>query len=262
MSKPLPPRPSLEHLRNEAKALLQSRRAEGAAEVSLQQVQHTLADEYGFRSWKELKDHVAEKAAVVAQADAALAVFTTKGPTHDSTGSEWSEKWHAEINRLQKAGETGFRVMEDLSRSPNGRARFAAAIFFWLSADARATPHLRRLMNDESVKVRERALCGYAEHIHPSLRGTHSRGKDVPAASLPDGIDAIFPAMSDANVKIRFNAVEALSAYARLHDERVEAALRKALDDPKHKVRHAAARALGIACPGCGNLPKPTKNVE
>jgi hypothetical protein len=232
------------------------------ATVTLQEVQHALAQEYGFKSWKELKDHVGERTALAVQADAAMSVFVSKGPTHDSTGSEWSKTWHAEIGRLRKSGETGFRVMEELSRSPNGRARSAAVLFFWLSGDPRSTAHLRRLLSDESVAIRCGALRGYAAHIHPARRDGRHWGVSVPAAAVPEGIDAILPMVGDGNIKVRMYAVKALSDYADLHDDRVDGALRKALDDPKHKVRHAAARALGIACPGCGKPPESASEVE
>ena len=81
MSKSLPPRPSLEQLRNQAKDLLKShragdpdalrrvqsgdpRRSEGAppesraASLSLADAQLVIAREYGFASWPKLKEHV------------------------------------------------------------------------------------------------------------------------------------------------------------------------------------------------------------
>lgn len=57
MFRQLPARPDLEHLRNQAKELLQElqRRDPGA---QLADAQHTLAREYGFPSWPKLKVHV------------------------------------------------------------------------------------------------------------------------------------------------------------------------------------------------------------
>ena len=46
-----------------------------------------------------------------------------------------------------------------------------------------------------------------------------------------------------------------LGAYSQCGDPRVDAALARALDDPKHKIRHAVARRLGRGCPGCGTRP-------
>jgi hypothetical protein len=83
MSRILPVSPSLEYLKNEAKALLKSQQARDpavcptlrrlkrfaqaadpdilAAEVSLAEVQYALAMEYGFESWARLKRHVESK---------------------------------------------------------------------------------------------------------------------------------------------------------------------------------------------------------
>ena len=53
----LPQRPSLEHLRNEAKALLKVQR-ESAPDRSLGQAQRTVARRYGFSGWRSLKRYV------------------------------------------------------------------------------------------------------------------------------------------------------------------------------------------------------------
>jgi hypothetical protein len=53
----LPARPSLEHLKNEAKQRLKSLRRQNP-QARLAAVQLTLAREYGFASWRQLKAHV------------------------------------------------------------------------------------------------------------------------------------------------------------------------------------------------------------
>jgi len=53
----LPPRPSLEHLKNEAKRRLQALRWLTPA-TKLAEVQHQVAREYGFANWRELKANV------------------------------------------------------------------------------------------------------------------------------------------------------------------------------------------------------------
>lgn len=80
MTKSLPTNPSLEHLKKEAKHILQAHRNGDASacetlrhlhhfkgksneeilrtKISLQEVQFALAREYGFRDWAELKRHV------------------------------------------------------------------------------------------------------------------------------------------------------------------------------------------------------------
>jgi hypothetical protein len=54
MSRELPPSPNLQHLRKQAKELLRSRE-----QGKLADAQHTLAKEYGFATWAQLKAHVA-----------------------------------------------------------------------------------------------------------------------------------------------------------------------------------------------------------
>jgi hypothetical protein len=57
MSRDLPPRPDLEYLKKQAKALLRSMR-ERDANATLADALHALARDYGFASWPKLKAHV------------------------------------------------------------------------------------------------------------------------------------------------------------------------------------------------------------
>ena len=57
MSRDLPRRPDLEHLKKQAKALLRSMR-ERDAHATLADALHALARDYGFASWPKLKAHV------------------------------------------------------------------------------------------------------------------------------------------------------------------------------------------------------------
>lgn len=57
MSRDLPRRPDLEHLKKQAKALLRSMR-ERDANATLADALHALARDYGFPSWPKLKAHV------------------------------------------------------------------------------------------------------------------------------------------------------------------------------------------------------------
>ena len=57
MSRQLPARPSLEHLKKQAKELLDERRQANPSE-QLADAQHALARDYGFSSWPKLKAHV------------------------------------------------------------------------------------------------------------------------------------------------------------------------------------------------------------
>jgi hypothetical protein len=57
MSRDLPPRPHLDHLKKQAKELLQSLQQQDAG-ARLADAQHAIAREYGFASWPRLKAHV------------------------------------------------------------------------------------------------------------------------------------------------------------------------------------------------------------
>jgi len=57
MSREFPERPSLDHLRKQAKVLLRELRSRDPR-AKLSSAQHALAREYGFASWSELKAHV------------------------------------------------------------------------------------------------------------------------------------------------------------------------------------------------------------
>jgi hypothetical protein len=57
MSRDLPPNPNLEHLKKQAKALLETLRQRNA-DATLVDAQHALAREYGFPSWPKLKAHI------------------------------------------------------------------------------------------------------------------------------------------------------------------------------------------------------------
>jgi len=169
-------------------------------------------------------------------------------------GEERRQERMEEARKLLKMGEEGFRIAEDLAHSPDDRLRGVAAIYFCACNDPRAADRLRPLLSDECPDVRLRALRSYAAQIHPARSKKERRPRRVqkPPPSVPPGIDALLPMIGDSDVKVRSCAVEALAAYAPLRDRRIESALQQALNDPKHQVRHAAARALGVTCPGCG----------
>src|ERR1041384_4633351 len=57
MSRSLPERPNLDHLKNEAKALLKRLRATDPA-AKLTDAQRQLARDYGFPTWAQLRDAV------------------------------------------------------------------------------------------------------------------------------------------------------------------------------------------------------------
>ena len=187
----------------------------------------------------------------------AVEVYAQKGPEHDLMSSEWVRRRKAQTTELQRMGEEGFRVAVELSRAADANVRSEAAINLGLAGDERGAEHLVRLMGDESGKVRRAAVGWYAVLVHPDEAVGSPFEIWRRAATVPDGIEYVIGLLDDDVVKVRGAAVTALGAYAALGDERIEAALRKALDDPAHKVRHTAARMLGVPCSGCGTAPKP-----
>jgi hypothetical protein len=60
MSRDLPSNPNLEHLKKQAKALLETLRQQNA-DATLVDAQHVLAREYGFASWPKLKAHIEDR---------------------------------------------------------------------------------------------------------------------------------------------------------------------------------------------------------
>jgi hypothetical protein len=62
MSRDLPPRPSLDHLKKQAKELLQTLKQRDP-DTRLAKAQHAVAREYGFASWPRLKAHVESQTA-------------------------------------------------------------------------------------------------------------------------------------------------------------------------------------------------------
>jgi HEAT repeat protein len=97
----------------------------------------------------------------------------------------------------------------------------------------------------------------FARLIHPDGLGiSWGWGLARPAERLPVGVEKLVPILSDPAVSVRVAALFALAAYVKLDNPDIEHAIQRALGDPKHKVRHYAARILGVRCPGCGSAPK------
>ncbi|MBN1270105.1 MAG: hypothetical protein JXB04_10990 [Kiritimatiellae bacterium] len=284
MSRELPAQPNLRNLRNQAKTLLKAhgrgdasvcgtlrllrRFAEATdaqilgAKVSLTDVQYALAMDYGFASWNRLRAHVeaarneALAARVAELVRKATELYGSKGPAHDSTGSEWDMALKHLTGEILEAGEAGYLADVELMRSDNARARKEATIHFGIRRDAGSKKQLACLLQDRSHVVRRAALGWYAGAIHPAnLRDPIVTISD-PADRVPQGVALIVPMVGDPNEKVRMTAVNALAAYRGLGDPPVDGALNRALNDEKHKICHAAAKVLGVVCPGCGTRPK------
>jgi Glyoxalase superfamily protein len=83
MSRQLPARPSLDHLRNHAKALLRDLKARNP-QAKLSDALHAVALEFGFASWPKLKAHVES--------------LRTEAASEPPT-SPFSGRWIADVSR-------------------------------------------------------------------------------------------------------------------------------------------------------------------
>jgi RNA polymerase sigma-70 factor, ECF subfamily len=209
---------------------------------------------------KTFKDNAPDDAFAQRVAES-IKVFTAKGPAEDHMHSPWFNIWHQEVRSLLASDEEGFAVAVAMSNSENAKVRTAAALHFGLTKDPRGKKHLLSLMNDKNAIVRQRALRWYASDIHPAGRRNGPFGMAKRAESVAEGVSAIIPMLDDPTASVRHAAVCALSAYVGLRDASIDAAMKKALADPKHKIAHYAAGYLGIACPTCGktNISSPNR---
>jgi hypothetical protein len=100
MSRDLPARPNLEHLRKQAKELLASLQIQNP-ECRLADAQHQLAREYGFESWPRLKAHVESRTA------------SAPNPFVGTWTADLSRSRLHPLNRLRSAS-LGFEVAGDV----------------------------------------------------------------------------------------------------------------------------------------------------
>jgi twitching motility protein PilT len=113
--KSLPANPSLKHLRNEAKELLQARKQKNPdAPIGLQECQHALAQNYGFKNWSELKSHVESMSST--GTDDARGRSTCKHPLFERALREAVDRKASDVHIV--AGEPlTFRVKGEIERS-------------------------------------------------------------------------------------------------------------------------------------------------
>jgi hypothetical protein len=93
MSRNLPSQPNLEHLKKQAKDLLQDLKRKNPA-LKLADAQHALAREYGFASWPKLKVHVESLPRPVPSATTLDALPKKEGP--------FVGKWTANLSKSKR----------------------------------------------------------------------------------------------------------------------------------------------------------------
>ena len=184
--------------------------------------------------------------------ETAIRVFGATGPATNHIPSDWHKSVGQETRRILEAGEEGFRVDLALSHSGSRRQRWFSVIHFGLRRDPKSLQELERMLEDRSAHIRRRAVSWYASRIHPGRSVTGPFEIGTPAEASVPGLGRLLARTTDENFNVRHSAVQAIGAYRNAGDPLVGRALQNALADPKHKVRHAAARILGVPCPGCG----------
>ena len=178
-------------------------------------------------------------------------VFSAKGPAADHIPSPWHASLFDETQRVLASGDEGLRIDMALAHAGPSRLRRWATIHLGLRRDDRSLHQLEELLSDVSARVRANALAWYATRIHPKA-SQHPFDTSVQAETAVAGVEKLLALMTDANLNVRVRAVKAVGAYLGTGDPRVVQAVERALDDPKHKVAHAAARLLAVPCRSCG----------
>ena len=192
MSKSLPDRPNLDHVKNEAKALLKAHRAGDvtvcallrhlprlrnasdedilSSKVPLQELQHAVALECGFRSWNELsthiQHHVASDATLLHHANAkvrmrALRDYAVTVHPNWAGGTRFGWALGKQATRVPQRAHRMLEVLDD----PNWRIRretvCALAAYRGL-ANARIDTALRKALHDRSHAVQHAAARALA----------------------------------------------------------------------------------------------------
>jgi hypothetical protein len=145
-------------------------------------------------------------------------------------------------------------VTRALSHAGAMRLRWMAVISLGLRRDPQSLDELTRMLDDRSARIRGQSVGWYIARIHPDRAVTTPLAVAAPAPPgvAVAGLEHLIERTRDENFNVRRAAVSALGAFRQTGDPRVDATLREALQDAKRKVKHAAARALAVPCPGCG----------
>ena len=114
MSRQLPEKPNLEHLKKQAKDLLrQLQQNDTAAEsAKLADAQHLIAREYGFANWAKLKEHVEAVARLLAPAEALSAAVCASDAEKTARVLESHPELRAQLNEpMADYGNSGMQPL-------------------------------------------------------------------------------------------------------------------------------------------------------
>jgi hypothetical protein len=244
MSRALPPNPSLEQLKHQAKDLLQDSRhlnlqallrieqylpnRSGAARLA--DTQLVIAREYGFASWPKLKHHVEALSAqqVVALEQAAIVP-------------------RGETPYRQRIRQLADRMLESAA---SGDIRQVLAQLVISARDGLA---LRAyLVECDSYTQIVDLLLAHVDHPHPRIRFLVAQAMDHFADARCAAPLRVM--LGDAVPRVRWAALHSLSCEAcklapiAQNDDLVELVIGLALRDPSIRVRRVATYTLGGDC--------------
>jgi len=114
MSRELPEKPNLEHLKKQAKDLLRQLQPDNPAAESpkLADAQHLIAREYGFASWAKLKEHVESVARLLAPGEMLSAAICASDADKTARLLESHSELKAQINQpMANYGNSGMQPL-------------------------------------------------------------------------------------------------------------------------------------------------------
>ena len=244
MSRALPPNPSLEQLKHQAKDLLRASRElnlqallrieqylpNRSGVAALADTQLVIAREYGFASWPKLKRHVEALAAQAALALEQAAVVPRR-----------------ETPYKQRIRQLADRILESAA------SRAIRQVLEYLVIPARDILALRDYLVERGDYTRlVDALLANVDHPHPRTRFLVAQAMDHFAdARCAAPLRAM---LRDAVPRVRWAALHSLSCEAcklapiAQTDDLVELVIALALHDPSIRVRRVATSNLGGDC--------------
>jgi hypothetical protein len=244
MPRALPPNPSLEQLKHQAKDLLRAARdlnlqallrieqylPHRAAAATLADIQLVIAREYGFASWPKLKRHIET---LVAQPAVALEQASVMLPRE----SPYKQRIRQLADRILESAASGAitQVLE------------------YLVIPGRDVLALRDYLVESGGYTRlVGALLANVDHPYPRVRFLVAQAMDHFADARCAA--PLRTMLSDAVPRVRWAALHSLSCEAcklapiAQNDDLVELVIALALHDPSIRVRRVAAYTLGGEC--------------